>query len=100
MTESPRSQRATAEYVDPALELTDAERNFFANDWHETMALTRGPARSWPKGMGSRSHPSIHSRLSFNRSSISPPGRPNRTVARPPGPPPKSFKHALKTFVP
>jgi hypothetical protein len=47
MTESPRSQRETAEYIDPTFEWTDAERNFLANDWHETMALTRGPAIAW-----------------------------------------------------
>lgn len=52
MDESPHSQRETAEYVDRTLELTDAERNFFANYWCETMALTRGPALSWLKENG------------------------------------------------
>jgi hypothetical protein len=34
-------------YEIPYIALTDAEKNFFANYWYETMALTRGPALSW-----------------------------------------------------
>lgn len=41
------SQRETTPHGSPHLALTDAERNFFANYWHETMALTRGPAMAW-----------------------------------------------------
>ncbi|WP_437202096.1 hypothetical protein [Planctomicrobium sp. SH664] len=52
MTESPRSQRQTTENVGLRFELTDAERNFFANYWCETMALTLGPALSWLKENG------------------------------------------------
>lgn len=36
------------------LALTDLERNFFANHWHETMALTRGPAITWLVEQGIR----------------------------------------------
>lgn len=34
------------------LTLTAAEKNFWANFWHETMALTRGPAMTWLKENG------------------------------------------------
>lgn len=47
MSEPLNSQRESPRLPEPKSAPTEAERNFFAHYWHETLALTRGPAISW-----------------------------------------------------